>query len=614
MSRVLTNNTSLAYSIESELGIASETWKRVEPNGIPTFGPEISTVARDPISKNRQRKKGTLVDLDSSVEIESDLTLEHMIDFIEGFVFSSATGGPAFTAVQAVAADPDHFVVVGDPGLSTDHLVFSRGFTQDANNGLHEVTAVTSPVAADAVLTITSSNNAQEGETVTIDGTEYTFTASVTDAYEVLIGADREASLDNLAAAIDVSGTAGTDYGTGTEEHPTVTADASDTSNGNLTVTAETAGAAGNDIAVATDMAEGSWDDTSLTGGSDGEIQVSGSDLVDETPATVDNATVETAGVRGATGDLEIDSDGNLISTALDFTTLDIIPGHAIHIGGDSDHRFSSSENFGFARVTVVETNKLTLDKKANAFVTDNGSGEEVDILFGRFIRNVPVDDTDYLERSFQFEAAWEGLADDGSDEYEYAKGNFCNELSVELPLTDKALFNPAFIGTDTDPVTGTRNTGAGSPLEPVQTEAFNTTADIARLRITETDETGLTTDFKSMTVTLNNNVNPEKVLSTLGARFMNNGIFMVDLETQVLFTNGDVTSAIRNNETVTMDFSLQNGDGGMFVDIPSMTLGDGSKELPVNETVLLNLTGMAFEDANLGTSIGVSLFPWLPD
>ena len=43
------------------------------------------------------------------------------------------------------------------------------------------------------------------------------------------------------------------------------------------------------------------------------------------------------------------------------------------------------------------------------------------------------------------------------------------------------------------------------------------------------------------------------------------------------------------------------------------MTLGGGDKEFPVNESVLLNLTGQAFGDTTLGTSIGISLFPIVP-
>ncbi|RUQ78142.1 hypothetical protein ELZ22_17345, partial [Brucella abortus] len=101
--------------------------------------------------------------------------------------------------------------------------------------------------------------------------------------------------------------------------------------------------------------------------------------------------------------------------------------------------------------------------------------------------------------------------------------------------------------------------------------------------------------------------------IGRLGAAFMNTGNFEVNVEAQVLFTNGDVVAAIRENETVALDFILKNEDGAIAVDIPSMTLGGGGRDFPVNESVLLNSTGMAFKDATLETSIGVSLFAIVP-
>src|SRR3546814_16914248 len=60
-----------------------------------------------------------------------------------------------------------------------------------------------------------------------------------------------------------------------------------------------------------------------------------------------------------------VDADGNLISTALDFTTLGIAVGQVIHVGGiDVANQFFETENTGFARVRIVAANKLTLDKR----------------------------------------------------------------------------------------------------------------------------------------------------------------------------------------------------------------------------------------------------------
>ena len=93
----------------------------------------------------------------------------------------------------------------------------------------------------------------------------------------------------------------------------------------------------------------------------------------------------------------------------------------------------------------------------------------------------------------------------------------------------------------------------------------------------------------------------------------MNFGNFIVDIEAQMLFTNVDVIARIRNNTTVSMEFVVENGDGAIYVDIPSMTLGGGGRDFPVNESVLVNLTGEAFLDPTFNTSIGISIFPVVP-
>lgn len=489
MGRVLTNSVGLAYSIEEALGVLASNaeWKQLEPNTIGTLGADITTVARDPISQNRQRRKGTIVDLDSAVEVEMDYILEHFIDFAEGFVFSAFVGGNTYNPSGVTSGASGGYTVTAGGDLDAGTLVFARGFVLPANNGLKLVASGATPT----------------------------------------------------------------------------------------------------------------------------NIRVNG--LLDETAPA--NATVEVTGVRAGVGDIQVNAGGNLVSSVLDFTDLPLSVGQFVWVGGeDDDNRFANDDNRGFARVIAVAPNLLTLDKKSQVFVADTGTGKQIDLYFGRFLRNVPVSDMNFLERSFQFEGSYPNLDEPGpGDRYEYAKGNLCNTLAFTLPLTDKATMNAAFIGTDTQPPTTARATNASNAKLPLQTTLFNTTADVARLRITEVDETGLTTDFKSVTLTLNNNVTPEKVIGRLGAKYMNYGNFDVDLEAQLLFTDGAVLEAIRENRTLALDFALRNTDGAVVTDIPSLTLGGGAKELPRNESVLLNTTAMAFGDPVFGYSIGFSLFPFVP-
>jgi hypothetical protein len=517
MARVLTNNTSLRVAIESSIGQlpGSPLWTIVEFDTIGAYGAIITTVVRRPISVDRGRKKGTVTDLDSTVEYETDLTVDAFTLFAEGFVFAeyansefnlrSGTGtlpppavaaGGVFTidAASALLAGKMQWVAAGP-----QTLVFANGYT-GVNNGLHVL-------AADVAATDTS---------------------------------------------VDVT-----------------------------TV------------------------------------------LVDETPAT--NATLEVAGLR--TDDLTLTISGStatLVSAAdVDWTTTGLQVGQFIHIGSPDStgavqnayDNTGTDDVYGYARITAITTTTLSLDK-LDVNLSAAGSPyapETVDVMFGRFLRNVPVtadaDDTRYLERTFQFEVAYPDLGGVGTDEYEYAIGNFVNEVTLNLPLTDKATVGFGFIGTNADDITGTRKTNAANAVSPLKTVAFNTSTDIVSIT---TDVISLVSDvcFKSLTITLLNNVSPEKCLGTLGAVFVNAGLFEVNIEGQLLFTNKSIINAIKNNTTVTFLAILQNQNGAIALDIPELTLGGGGREFPVDQSVLVNITGASYTSTTYGYDIGVSLFP----
>ncbi len=261
MSRVTTNSLALIAARESSLGIlpGPPVWRQVEPNSINSFGPTIGKTVRNPISQSRQRRKGIITDLDSSVEFDADLTLATFRDYMEGFCFSQAVGpdvhipsaatSGAFT-VPAVSAAQAGRLKYG--ATAAKSLLYTRGFGLAANNGLF-----------------------------VLAGTVATSATSIT-----------------------------------------------------------------------------------VTGGA-----------VAETPASTRDVELAIAGIRGYTGDLEIDSDGNLTSTALDFTTLGLYVGQWIHIGGvDVANRFFQTENYGFARISVIAANKITLECREQAFTTHDGT------------------------------------------------------------------------------------------------------------------------------------------------------------------------------------------------------------------------------------------------
>lgn len=525
MSRVNVNNFGLRYAIESSLGTAPTTgWRTLEPNSVGSFGANISTVARRPISQDRGRKKGTATNLESAVEFDADLTMDAFTDFAEGFVFAEFAnkefdlreGGEA---PEATAASDDFGVdsvsaalaaKFQDPSSGSYTLLYAKGYSNAANNGLHEVgTAVSS---------------------------------------------------------------------------------------------------------------------------TDTEIAVS-SALVDEDPGTTSNASLQIAGIRVAIADLAFTKTGataTIVSSAdiTDWSALGLFAGQYIHVGSDdgSGERQNMFDDgvggdvYGYARITSIDGATLNLDKlDTHLDTTDASNATVVDIMFGRFLRNVAVTadsaDEEFLERTYHFEGEYPDLGGVGTDEYEYSVGNYASELSINMPLTDKASATWSFIGTNTEDITDSRKTGPSDAIAPLRTTAINTSADIASLT---TDVISSASDvcFKSLTLTLNNNVTPENCLGTYGATFVNSGLFEVNLEGQMLFTNKAIVNAVKNNTTVTFAAILKNDDGAIAIDIPSLTLGGGGREFPQDQSVLVNVSGEAFNDPS-GTipnvSLGISLFPSVP-
>lgn len=505
MGRVLTNFISMTGKYvdnptDFETIPSTGFWKLFEPNDPTRFGAEVTTVPRDPISKLRQRRKGTITDLDSGFDMDADLTGDSFLDFLEGFVFARWKGVAIHSGANrgnlsaaSTGSQYEHDALAAP--IPQNSLVYARAFSTAPNNGLGVVQA-----------------------------------------------------------------------GGSTTDTPV-------------------------------DLA-----------------------LEDETPTEAQNASLEVAGYRGddtVFSWMFVGGIGILASSA-DLTTFGWTPGQFVHIGG-----LTASERFGDgiggtvhgkARVVSVTSGQATFDK-LDAGLQQNSSviTTTVDLLWGRFLRNVPVDDPDFLTRAWIVEGAWPGLGNPTGDEYEYALYNFNDVLSFNMPGQDKATLTVGMIGTDAQPPNSTREPGADTPVLPVETGAYNTSTDFVRLRVTEVDETGLTSDFTDLTFSLGNEVNPEKVLNKLGARFMNAGNFLVDLTSEALFTDSGVIQAIRDNQTVTMEWGLRNDDRAFIVDVPAMTLGDGARNLVRNESVKVSLTGQAFQDPTLGTSIGISTFPVYP-
>lgn len=188
--------------------------------------------------------------------------------------------------------------------LATGTVTLSGAMTDGDQVTVGDITYtfVTALSETKASSTLTVSDQFAEGERVSIEGVTYTFRATPAVAYDVDIGASAAASLDNLKAAINDSGTEGTTYGTGTVAHPLVTA--TDNADTTQEVAAKRFGTYANSYLTATTGANAAWDGTSFADGTPGVEPVLFEVVLTGTAATeLDNfkAAVNDSGTEGTT-------------------------------------------------------------------------------------------------------------------------------------------------------------------------------------------------------------------------------------------------------------------------------------------------------------------------
>lgn len=147
------NFTELRYAEEECLKQlpANPVWNPLEPNSYQDFGSQITTTAREPISASRQRKKGSVTDLEASGGFNQDLTVDNSFNLLQGFMFADVrekattkpTSGEAVVITGVTGASKTIAAAKGLDKFKTDTLVKLSGFKMPQNNGVFTVASST---------------------------------------------------------------------------------------------------------------------------------------------------------------------------------------------------------------------------------------------------------------------------------------------------------------------------------------------------------------------------------------------------------------------------------------------------------------------------------------
>lgn len=308
-------------------------------------------------------------------------------------------------------------------------------------------------------------------------------------------------------------------------------------------------------------------------------------------PAT---ARVWNVGVQGAAGDIDSQTGPNaLTSTVLDFTTLGLLVGDWIKIGGTlAANQLPTAANNDWVRISAIAANLLTFDIVPTGWTADASTTENVWLFFADRLRNGVLKQSYSLEEQFQ---------DHSPITYQYYTGMHMDTFNISLPsaaiMTVSANFQGFASTVDT-----TRFAGATDVAAP-DNDVFNTSSNVGRIgRGTDGPFTTLDGCVLDATINLSNNLRRQLCIGTLGAIGIGAGSFVVTGNTNAYFENKNYLDDVLNNTERSLDIRIQDSlNKVMLFDMPRLKYSEGSPTVPGgNQDVLINLNFQSLlESAN---------------
>jgi hypothetical protein len=337
------------------------------------------------------------------------------------------------------------------------------------------------------------------------------------------------------------------------------------------------------------------------------------------------NATVDVVGFQGATGDLELDASGDLVSTSLDFTTLGLSVGAWLYLPsaaealdmGSAAYGFATAAYFGHARITAIAANKISLERRDwTPGAADDGDGKTIRVFASsRFFRNYAIDLSSYVEHSLSGEKADIKPGVSADTRYTYVHGCGVNTLEIAAPINSKITATVNLVGTSaTAPLApANRKTGPSAAYEPLATALVDTQNDLRRVRLTDGAD-ALIAEINSWTFSLNNNITPRSVQGSFGPAGLTYGKFQYSVSMEAYFIDSDaINAAEENRDGLAWDAFVRNHQYGFVLDMPNVAIRNPDLRYAANQPVMLSCEVPAFRSETDNISGSLSVFGWLP-
>lgn len=328
-------------------------------------------------------------------------------------------------------------------------------------------------------------------------------------------------------------------------------------------------------------------------------------------------AKLQLVGYQLGSGTSSIALNGNyvrLVDTANPFNGWGLIPGEWVALGSDTASQ-TFANNVGFGRIKTITAGYLEFDKTTWEGVVEAGTGKTIRVWVGDVLKNESVSNL-IKRRTYHVERT---LGQDANGTMsEYLVGAVPNELTVNIAQADKVTIDMSFVAVDNEQRTGLTGVKSGTRPSLLPGDAYNTSSDFYRIKLALVDAVDsspspLFAYATEMSLSVNNNVSPNKAIAVLGAFDTSAGTFEVGGNITAYFSDVTAVQAVRNNADVTLDAILTKANKGLLFDIPLLSLGDGRLSVEQDQAITLPLETNAAE-SSFGHTFLYQSFNYLPN
>ena len=331
-------------------------------------------------------------------------------------------------------------------------------------------------------------------------------------------------------------------------------------------------------------------------------IVIAGATLVNE--ASTSLSFLKVVGFRGVASDITATATG-LGSTALNFTTLGLVVGQWISIGGNTTaEQFATSALNGFARITAISSTALTLDNLPSGWTTDAGTSKTITVYISDYVR---VGST-VTGNTFSAETAFLDSSNGVVPSYFVDSGLHVNTLTLNGPTQDKVTGTFEMMGLTSaapsvNPISGATYTAI--PTDTIYNSSSNTT------RVSENGTQVVSPSLvTSFTLNVTNNLEELEAVGSLGAVGIRKGTCTVTGNFVTYFGDLAIYNRARALSNTQIAIGMKQNNKAYMFYFPRVQLSAPRPNAGgINQNVTCDATFNASKDSTTSTNFQMDLF-----